>query len=361
MTTIEQIAEQLRVQDLDALLMTDASPEAMRYATAMRGLEGTVLIFADGRAMALTDSRYAEAAKAELSPRGFTVTVPKDGRPTAEAIHALLNHEGANHVGYCDTDLSVRSYRHLRDALSGIHLIAASDIFADLRQRKSRSEADCILHAQQIAESALDAVLGVMQPGMTETELAAMLEYEMAKRGSECPSFDTIFISGAKTSMPHGIPGEKTIARGEPILVDFGAVWQGYHSDMTRTFALGDPGTEFRSVYDTVLAAQRAAIETAAVGVPCSEVHRAAHAVIEAAGYGECFGHAVGHGVGLEIHEQPGVGPRSQGALEPGMVITIEPGIYLPGKFGVRIEDMLYLTADGAENLTRTPKELLIL
>ncbi|MBQ8904842.1 MAG: aminopeptidase P family protein [Ruminococcus sp.] len=361
MTTLAKIAEKLTAADLDALLITDASPEAMRYVTTMRGLEGTVLIFSDGHAMVLTDSRYVEDADAKLTPLGFTVTVPKGGRPTAEALNALLCHEGVRRLGYLDADLPVRTYRHLRDQLTNSQLTAAGNILTGLRRIKTQEEADAIVKAQRIAEAAFDAVLGVICPGMTEKELAALLEYEMAKRGSECPSFDTIFISGAKTSMPHGIPDEKQIVSGEPILVDFGAVCDGYHSDMTRTFSIGDPGAEFRRVYEIVRAAQEAALSAAAAGTTCSEIHNAAFSVIDHAGYGAYFGHAVGHGVGLEIHEEPGVGPRSKGELEIGSVITIEPGIYLPGKFGVRIEDMLYISPDGTRNLTNTPKGLLIL
>lgn len=361
MTTIQKISQRLCAEGLDALLITDASPEAMRYATTMRGLEGTVLIFNDGRAMALTDSRYLESADAQLTPLGFTVTVPKGGRPTAETLNALLCHEGTQKLAYLDEDLSVRTYRRLRDNLTACQLTPAGSLLDDLRSIKTRAEADAIIRAQRIAEDAFDAVLGAIRPGMTERGLAALLEYEMAKRGSECPSFDTIFISGAKTSMPHGIPSDKEICSGEPILVDFGAVVDGYHSDMTRTFALGDPGTEFRRIYDIVCDAQESALSAAVAGASCSDVHNAAFAVIDRAGFGEKFGHAVGHGVGLEIHESPSVGPRSKATLEVGSVITIEPGIYLPGKFGVRVEDMVYISENGAENLTRTPKELLIL
>ena len=183
----------------------------------------------------------------------------------------------------------------------------------------------------------------------------------MAKRGSERPSFDTILISGAKTSMPHGMPDEKPVAAGEFILVDFGAVVNGYHSDMTRTFALGSVTERMRTVYDTVLAAQETGIRMLRAGVSCDQPHLAAHQIIRDAGFGECFGHALGHCVGLEIHESPALSPRGRQTLEAGMVITVEPGIYLPGEFGVRIEDLLLIRQEGAENLTHTPKELLIL
>lgn len=361
MARLEQIAALLRQEGQDALLLTDASPEAMQYATGMHGLEGMVLILADGRGMVLTDSRYIEAADALLTPQGFAVTVPKGGRPCAETLNLLACHEGLRYLAYLDADLSVQAYRRLRDNLTSCKPVAFGNALTTLRAHKDEKEATAITKAQRIAEEAFEVMLGAVKPGVTERELTALLEYEMAKRGSERPSFDTILISGAKTSMPHGMPDDKVLVAGEPILVDFGAVWGGYHSDMTRTFSLGEPGEDFRAIYQIVLEAQKTGIYAISEGASCGAAHRAAHEVIDEAGYGGFFGHALGHGVGLAIHELPSVGASAQMTLQRGNVVTVEPGIYLPGRFGVRIEDMIYLGADGPVNLTNTPKDLLIL
>ena len=235
--------------------------------------------------------------------------------------------------------MTVQAHQRLTAALPDCTLEPLGEGLIRLRQIKDQDETDSLRQAQRIAEEAFDALLGVIRPGMTEKELAALLEYEMAKRGSERPSSDTILISGAKTSMPHGMPDEKPVAAGEFILVDFGAVVNGYHSDMTRTFALGSVTERMRTVYDTVLAAQETGIRMLRAGVSCDQPHLAAHQIIRDAGFGECFGHALGHCVGLEIHESPALSPRGRQTLEAGMAITVEPGIYLPGEFGVRIAD----------------------
>lgn len=309
----------------------------------------------------LTDSRYIEAARARLTPLGFAVSVPPQGGPSAPALRALLEGEQITRLAFLAQCMSVQTHQRLTAALPDCTLEPLGEGLTRLRQIKDQDEIACLRQAQRIAEEAFDALLGQIKPGMQEKELAALLEYEMAKRGSERPSFDTILISGAKTSMPHGMPDTKPVAAGEFILVDFGAVVNGYHSDMTRTFALGSATERMRTVYSTVLAAQETGIRMLRAGVSCDQPHLAAHQVIRDAGFGDCFGHALGHCVGLEIHESPALSPRAKQHLEPGMVITVEPGIYLPGEFGVRIEDLLLIQPDGAEDLTHTPKKLLIL
>lgn len=361
MSRRERLAVLLRERHLDALLLTTASPENLQYATEFHGLEGFVLLTAAGDGFVITDSRYSEAAQAEIAPRGFTIQVPETGGAAVDMLNSLLLQNGIRTLGFSDDRMPVQEYRRLRDRLADCRLESLGSALLSLRACKEACEIDSIIAAQRIAEGAFEDLLGLIRPGMTETALTAELEYAMKKRGSQRPSFDTILISGAKTSMPHGVPGEKTVQSGDFITVDFGAVVNGYHSDMTRTFALGSATPEMQKVYDIVLEAQLAGIEACTAGAACSAVHRAAHAVIADAGYGGFFGHAFGHGVGLEIHEQPSVSMAARQTLTPGMIVTAEPGIYLPGAFGVRIEDMLLIQEDGVQNLTNTPKELLIL
>ena len=215
--------------------------------------------------------------------------------------------------------------------------------------------------AQRIAERALTDILNEIRPGVTEKEIAARLQYLMLHYGAENMSFDPIVVSGPNGSLPHGVPSEKVIQSGEFVTMDFGCIYHGYCSDMTRTVAVGSVTEEMRQVYNTVLAAQKAGIEAARAGATGRAVDGAARAVIQQAGYGPYFGHSFGHGVGVEIHEGPNATPSNDKPLPAGAVISAEPGIYLPGKLGVRIEDVLYLTEGGCQNLTLAPKELLIL
>ena len=230
-----------------------------------------------------------------------------------------------------------------------------------LREVKEEEEVSRIVAAQRIAEKALEEILPMIRPGAVEQELAAELDYRMARLGSTGVSFETILVSGAKSSMPHGHPGDKKIEAGDFVTIDFGAMVGGYHSDMTRTFAVGFATDEMKRVYNTVLQAQLAGIEAFAPGKTGVEVDEAARKVIRDAGYGEYFGHSLGHSLGLNIHENPNASPKSTVPFKTGNIVTMEPGIYLPGRFGVRIEDMVYLGADGKRNLTLFPKELTIL
>ena len=212
-----------------------------------------------------------------------------------------------------------------------------------------------------LAEKALEEVLPLLKPGAVEREIAAEITYRMRLHGAEGNSFDPIVVTGAKSSMPHGVPGDEVIKSGDFVTMDFGCVKDGYCSDMTRTVAIGSATDEMRNVYYTVLEAQKAGIAVARPGVTGAEIHNAGAKVIADAGYGAYFGHGFGHGVGLDIHEQPTASPANQRPMPEGAVISAEPGIYLPGKFGVRIEDVLYLSGEGCVDITKAPKDLLIL
>ena len=358
MNRIAALAEIIRSAKADAMLLT--GEVNLMYALKATALEGQCLVLADGSAVFVTDGRYTEAAEAELCPRGFRVVTRTNTSGLYDYLRALLEEHEVKELMYEDDVLTVDQFAFIREKLPcSFHPIGRS-ILA-LRARKSEEEIADIITAQRIAEQALARLLPELYTGMTEREAAARLNYYMALLGSEKPSFDTILLFGESTSRPHGVPGDRKLRSGDFVLADFGAVYHGYHSDMTRTVAYGSATDEMRKVYETVLSAQKAAQEAASAGRLCNELHFAAAKVIEDAGYGDCFTHALGHSVGLEIHEMPVAAPRCEDVLCDGIVMTDEPGIYMPGKFGVRIEDMLVISGKAAVNLTKFPKELQIL
>ena len=352
MTHVKKIQQALG--DLPALVMTDAV--SIRYACGFHIDDGAAVVARD-RAWVITDSRYVEAASAAI--RDMEVLCTDRDHSLGRMLGELFAQNGFAGAGALPDRLSHAQWGWLEEAV-GVPLVSAGDLLKDLRARKDQEEVDSIVAAQRIAEKALDEVLGLIRPGVTEKEIAAELVYRMYKYGGEGNSFDPIVVTGAKSSMPHGVPGDNVIRDGDFVTMDFGTLYNGYCSDMTRTVAVGHVTDEMRRVYDTVLAAQLAGIEAARPGVPGRDVHNAAAKVIADAGYGQYFGHGFGHSLGLEIHEDPGARPANDRPLPEGAVISAEPGIYLPGRFGVRIEDMLWLHDGGAENLTKAPKELTI-
>ena len=240
-------------------------------------------------------------------------------------------------------------------------LTPAQELLDGLRASKDGEELAAMGLAQAITDAAFTEILDHIRPGVTEREVAARLVYEMLRRGARKVSFDPIVAAGANGSMPHAIPGETVIEPGMFVTMDFGCVVDGYCSDMTRTVAVGEPTDEMRRVYETVLAAQKAGIAAARAGIPGRELDAAGRRVIDEAGYGAYFSHSFGHSLGLEIHEAPNASPSEERPLPAGAVVSAEPGIYLPGRFGVRIEDVLVLREGGCEDITRSPKELIIL
>ena len=342
----------------EAALVTDEVN--IGYFTGFFHSEGALLVTEDN-AVLLVDFRYAEAAQKKASACRVlcfkTLTESLCEQLTAENVQCV--HAEASYM-------TVSRYELFRKKFGEKQLELVADGRLDkhigsLRVIKSQDELDKIAKAQQIAEDAYNELLNDIRPGVSERELAARLEFYMKQRGAEAISFDLITITGKKTSLPHGVPSLDTVQAGDFFTCDFGAVYEGYHSDTTRTVAVGSATDEMRKIYDIVLQAQLAALEKIMPGEKCSEIDKAARDIITAAGYGDFFGHSTGHGVGLYIHEQPTFASRSDAVLEPGMVITDEPGIYLPNKFGVRIEDMLAVTADGCRNFVNLPKELIIL
>ena len=356
MERLHKLAAMARANHCDGVLITEA--ENLCYATGFVGLEGMVLVTADGKGYCFTDSRYIEAAEKAIAPWGYQVIQPDVSYP--QCVAQLCQEHKLESLLFEDQDMTVASHARYTAAVPA-KLIPAGEAFSETREVKEEIEVERIVAAQRIAEKALEEILPLIKPGAVEREVAAELDYRMARLGSTGVSFPTIFVSGAKSSLPHGTPGDKKIEAGDFVTIDFGAMVGGYHSDMTRTFAVGFATDEMKKVYNTVLQAQLAGIEAYGEGVPGSQVDKAARDIIEAAGYGPYFGHGLGHSLGLNIHESPRAAKTYHREFVQGNIVTIEPGIYLPGKFGVRIEDMVYLGADGKRNLTNFPKELLIL
>lgn len=351
----KELQELLLEAPYDALVLT--SEVNRRYATGFHSTAGAVYLSAK-QAVFYTDFRYVEAARAAVTD--FEVREIGVGRSYTAAINELIEQDGVRKIALEDETLTYAEYYKWATALHAT-VVRLEDGVARLRVTKEDDEVEKIVAAQRIAEQALEEVMNDIRVGVTEKEIAARLTYLMLHYGAENMSFDPIVVSGANSSKPHGVPTEKTIAAGDFVTMDFGCIVDGYCSDMTRTVAVGHVTKEMQRVYDTVLDAQLAGIACCKAGVSGREVDGAARRVIEAAGYGDAFGHGFGHGVGLEIHEAPTASSRADVLLPAGSILTAEPGIYLPGKFGVRTEDMLYVIEDGCINLTEAPKTLRIL
>ncbi len=333
------------------------SPENRRYFTSFPSSDG-YLVVTKSDAVFFTDSRYIEAAQKNCTCKAQLLT-----RLSVEVKNFLIDNKIEK--VYTETErLSVSLLSQLRKILLPVKITPSQRLentINQLRSVKASDEIESIKKAQAIAEEAFNHILTFIKPGVTEKQIALELDFYMLSHGAEALSFETIAVTGAKTSMPHGVPDDVIVKEGDLVTMDFGAVYKGYHSDMTRTVAVGKASDEQKKIYDVVLSAQKNALSVLKKGLPCAEADKAARSIIEEAGYGEYFGHGTGHGVGVEIHEGPNLSPRSTQKLQAGNVVTVEPGIYIPEKFGVRIEDMALITEKGYENLTSSPKELIIL
>lgn len=350
---IERLAGALP-QGLDGALV--CSDVGRAYLTGMRSSAGTLLVLRDA-AYFIIDFRYIEKARATV--RGCEVLLQEK---LYDQLNRLLERHGVKRLGTESGYMTLGEYLDCKERLS-VELTMdreVSRVLAHMRMRKTPEEMDCIRAAQGITEEAFRHILGYIRPGVPERDIARELRDFADRRGSEGPSFDYIVVSGKNSSMPHGVPSEKPVEKGDFVTMDFGCIVGGYCSDMTRTVAVGQCGGEMREVYDTVLRAQEAAIAAVRPGAVCKAVDAAARDLINR-GYEGRFGHGTGHSVGLEIHESPAFNTRDETVCAEGMVMTVEPGIYLEGRFGVRIEDMVLVTGDGCENLTAAPKELIVL
>jgi Xaa-Pro aminopeptidase len=354
MDHIAKITAQLPEHGLDAMLVTSAPGE--RYAVGFEG-EGWVLVSRDG-ARYSTDGRYIEAARQQVT--GAEIVLTERGQSHLALAREEIQRRGLKRVGFESGRVSADELGRWKDSLP-CELVAAQGLLDGLRAAKDEEELARMRQAQRITDEAFREILNFIRPGLTEQEVAARLVYELLRRGGRRVSFDPIVAAGANGSMPHAVPGETVIQPGMFVTMDFGCVYEGYCSDMTRTVAVGQPTDEMERVYHTVLEAQRAGIAAARAGVTGSEVDRAARQVIQQAGYGSFFSHSFGHSLGLEIHESPNASPSEQTVFPAGAVISAEPGIYLPGHFGVRIEDVLVLRKGGCEDITQAPKNLIVL
>ena len=348
------IGAKLKERGLDAMLITSAPGEF--YAAGFHG-EGVAVVTPD-KAWYWTDSRYIESAEQEVS--GAEVSMPTGGMNYRKLAAAIVEELGIKTMGFEEEYMSVSMYNVWKEALP-VELVPASDLLTDLRMVKDQDELKAMREAQRITDETFTEILNYIKPGVTESEIAARLTYIMASKGAERNSFTPIVATGPNGSKPHAVPGLTVINPGQFVTMDFGCVMGGYCSDMTRTICVGQPSEEMELVYNTVLKAQLAAIDAIRGGVNGAAVHKVADDIIVAAGYGGKMGHGLGHGVGIEIHESPRFSPFWDKPVPAGAFLSVEPGIYLPGKFGVRIEDVVMLTEDGCIDITNSPKNLIIL
>jgi Xaa-Pro aminopeptidase len=355
---IERLGAAVEKKGLDALVVGDlvrpgdsgrSDMTNLRWLTGFTGTSGAAIVM-PGEALFVTDFRYADRVSAEIG--GVEVVVAE--RQLVPAIASRLT----GRVGFDDAHTSVQVHGKLADAVEdAVELVPAAGMVEDLRRRKDADELERIREAARLADEVYEEVVGPGLAGRTEREVAAVAAAAIRARGAE-PSFPAIVAAGPNGALPHAEPSDREIGENELVVFDMGAELDGYCSDCTRTYATGDPGDDAREVYELVRSAQAAALEATAPGAPAREVDAAARDPITAAGHGEDFGHGVGHGVGAEIHEAPRLGRTSDDVLLAGDVVTIEPGVYLSGRFGVRIEDLVAVTEDGCENLSSLPKDL---
>jgi Xaa-Pro aminopeptidase len=344
----DRIREQLPVLGAEAMLVTKLVN--VRYLTGFSGSAGIVLVGTED--VFFTDSRYDEQSAREAADCRRVIP-PKDGD---KVLAAEIVGAGISKLAIEASHVTLSTARQWRENMPSVELVETSGVVEELRKVKDATEVEALRRASAIGDEGLRRLLTRLREGMTEVEAAAELEDAMRRAGSEGLSFPTIIAFGEQAAEPHHSPTERRLGRGDLIKLDFGATKDGYHSDMTRTIAFGDPAPELEKIYEIVRSAQQAGVEAVAAGRSGEEVDAAARSIVEAAGH--TFGHGTGHGCGLEVHEAPGIRRGSDDVLAPGMAVTVEPGIYVPGLGGVRIEDLVVVTEDACDVLTRSPKEL---
>ncbi|MCC5889651.1 MAG: aminopeptidase P family protein [Alkalibacterium sp.] len=349
MSRVKAVQSKLKDSGVDALLIT--SPYNLRYVSNFTGSTGLSVITKD-KAYFVTDFRYTEQAAEQAE--GFEII--KNTGSIYEEVKMITEKEGISALGFEKDFVTFATYDLLKSLLSA-ELKPVSGLIESLREVKEEAEIETIKQAIKITEYAFEEILDYIKPGVSEIEVANRLDFLMREKGATGVSFDTIVASGKRSAMPHGVASEKLIEQGDMITIDFGCYYKGYVSDMTRTFSLGDPGEELKKIHQIVLDANLKVTEQAKAGVTGKELDAVARDYITEKGYGEAFGHSTGHGIGLEVHEGPGIHFRNENKLVEGNVITNEPGIYIPGLGGVRIEDDLLITKDGNVNLMSVTKE----
>lgn len=351
---VERLRELFAPEGVEGLMVS--KPENRAYLSGFTGSAG-ILLITERDAFLVTDFRYEEQAAAQAPD----FKVVKHGAQMMESLKELLDSAGVRRIGFERDFVTFGTYEQYRDKLAPVELVPVDGVTEKLRLKKDASEIETIRKAVAIGDEAFNHILKFIEPGQREEDIALELEFAMRKAGAQGRSFDIIVASGPRSSLPHGVASDRVVQDGEFIEMDFGCVYRGYCSDMTRTVVLGEPDEKQREIYEIVLEAQLAALDAARPGITGTELDAVARKIIADRGYGENFGHGLGHGVGRVIHEGPRVSLQGDQILEPGMVVTIEPGIYIPGWGGVRIEDMVVITETGREVLTGSPKELIVL
>ena len=357
MNHFAKVAGKLTENGMDGMLLTCEANRLYGSGFFSSGFDGMAVV-TKNKNYYLTDFRYIEAAREKV--KDAEILMVRSYKDYFEKINNIIAENGISKMGFEDACMTVSEFSRFTSELK-CQLVYGSKMLLDIRQSKDEYEIEQMIKAQRIAESALEEVLNDIRVGVTEREIAARIMYLLLSKGAEDKSFDPIVVSGKNSSMPHGVPTDKPIEEGDFVTMDFGCKYNGYCSDMTRTVAVGHATDEMVKVYNIVLEAQLKGISEAKAGISGAQVDAAARDVIKSYGYGEYFGHSFGHGVGIEIHESPNLSPANQAPLPVNAVVSAEPGIYLMGKFGVRIEDVLVLKENGCENITKANKNLIIL
>ncbi|CAM5204116.1 Xaa-Pro aminopeptidase OS=Ureibacillus acetophenoni OX=614649 GN=SAMN05877842_102136 PE=4 SV=1 [Ureibacillus acetophenoni] len=353
MTKLAKLRQALVEQNVDAILVT--SEYNRRYITGFTGTAG-VAIVSQNDAVFITDFRYTEQAKKQI--QDFRIV--KHEKLIVDEISTQVEQMGIKTLGFEKDTVTFAAYEDYKTKIKA-DLVPLSGLIEKIRLIKTNEEINIIKVACEIADQAFTHILNFIKPGITELEVSNELDFYMRKLGATSTSFDTIVASGLRSALPHGVATDKVIEKGDFVTLDFGAYYNGYVSDITRTIAVGTPSQQLVDMYDAVLEAQLLALEKVGPNMTGIEADAIARDFLKSKGLGEAFGHSTGHGIGLEIHEGPGLSFRSDTILQPNMVVTIEPGVYLPGIGGVRIEDDILITETGNEVLTHSKKELIIL
>lgn len=353
MENYKKVQDILKKLSLGAILISNGNN--MRYISGFAGATGYVYI-SEKRHAVITDFRYT--IQAEREAKGYEViTIGNEGYE--EAIHDILQADQIKQLGFEAEDMLYATFDHLKEKLTDYELVPVGNEITCLRRIKTENELKFIKKAEAIGDQVFTDILSYIKPGQTELEVAARIEYLLKMKGAQELSFPSIVVSGVNSSMPHGVPTSKKIEKGDFLTMDFGCIYEGYCSDMTRTIVVGKASDKQKKVYDTVLSAQLAALDYIKAGYKGKEIDKAARDIIYKAGYEGCFGHGLGHSVGLHIHENPRLSPLEEDAILAGMTETIEPGIYIKDFGGVRIEDLVVVTEDGHENFTFSEKKLI--
>ena len=348
---IQKLRKELNTEGLDALLVSD--PLHIRYLSGFSGDSGLALVGSE-QTFLITDFRYEEQARIEAPD--LELLIAKDG--FIEKMAELPPEATGHRIGFEEAHLPYKAYKKLGEHLPHAEWIAQDGLVERLSIVKDAMEIAHIRQAVRIGDRVFEQIVPLLKPGIAERDIAAEIDYAIRTHTAEGPSFEAIVASGPRASMPHASVSERKLQPGDLVVLDFGAVFHGYASDMTRTLAIGTPTAEQRKIYEIVLQAQEAAIAAAKADMSCADLDRVARTIIQNAGYGPQFGHSLGHGVGLNVHEQPRISSKSDQILKPGMAITVEPGIYIPGWGGIRIENLVVIREDGCEDLTTAPKHL---